>query len=126
MNNLFNNNVSRMIDYLWKIAKDKETIDSNQDDYNGYYSYKRGIKQYSLILKNEGRNTFYNRQKYLKNKQRDNSADRSRSYSSDINENRKYQSYPMKQRGFIALKNICFSFDTYGRGYPPYYPSQMM
>ena len=108
MNNLFNNNVSRMIDYLWKIAKDKETKDSNQDDNNGYYSYKRGIKQYSLILKNEGRNTFYNRQKYLKNKQRDNSADRC--YSSDVNENRKYQSYPMKQRGFIAPKRYLLLF----------------
>ena len=127
MNNLFNNNASGMIDYLWKITKDIETKDFNQDDNNRYYSYKRGGKQYPERFKNKGRNTFDNRQKYHKNKQRDNSAERSRSYSSDRNENEKYQRYPMKQRGFYAPKGRFASpMMPMGGGYPPYYPPQMI
>ena len=124
MNNLFNNNAIGMIDYLWKITKDIETNDLNQDDNNCYSSYRRGGKPYS---KNKGRNTFDNRQKYYKNKQRDNSVDRSRSYSSDRNENEKYQNYPMKQRGFYAPKGRFASpMMPMGGGYPPYYPPRMM
>ena len=127
MNNLFNNNASGMIDYLWKITKDIETKDNNQDDNNRFSSYKRGGKPYSEKYNNRGRYTFDNRQKYHKNKPRDNSGERSRSYSSDRNDNEKYQNYPMKQRGFYPPKGRFASpMMPMGGGYPPYYPPQMM
>ena len=126
MNNLFNNNASGMIDYLWKITKDIEAKDINQDDNIRYSNYKRGGKLYSEKYKNRGRYTFDNRQKYHKNKQRDNSGERSRSYSSDRNDNEKYQSYPMKQRGFYPPKGRFASPMVPMGGYPPYYPPQMM
>ena len=44
--------------------------DSNQDDNYRYSSYKRGGKLERF--KNKGRYTFDNRQKYHKNKQREN------------------------------------------------------
>ena len=125
MNKLFNNNASGMIDYLWKITKDIEIKDSNQDDNYRYSSYKRGGKLERF--KNKGRYTFDNSQKYHKNKQRENSGDRSRSYSSDRNDNEKFQGYPMKQRGFYPPKGRFASpMMPMGGGYPPYYPPQMV
>ena len=137
LNPLFNNKANGMIDYLWKITKDAENEqekDFNSQEKNVYNNYKIGGKQWSDKYKTKSRNTFDNRQKFKKNKQRDRSRDksrdrsreRSRSYSKERNDYDKNQNYPMPQKGFYPPK-IRFPgpMMTVGAGYPPYYPPQM-
>ena len=79
----------------WQITKDAENEkekEPNEEEKYVYNNYKRGGKQWDDKYKTKSRNTFDNRQKFKKNKQRDRSKDssrgersrgRSRSFSKD-------------------------------------------
>lgn len=128
LNSLFNNKASGMIEYLWKITKEAENEHENEfnlEEKNHNYNYRKGGKQWGDKYKAKGRNTFDNRQKYHKNKQRD----RSRSYSKERNdkyEYENYQNYPMQQKGFYPPKGrFGGPMMAMGGGYP-YYPPQMI
>jgi hypothetical protein len=129
MNSLFNNKASGMIDFLWKITKDAENENENEfnlEEKNRNYNYRKGGKQWGDKYKGKGRNTYENRQKYHKNKQRE----RSRSYSKERNdkyEYENYQNYPMQQKGFYPPKGrFGGPMMPMGGGYPAYYPPQMI
>ena len=129
MNSLFNNKASGMIDFLWKITKDAENENENEfnlEEKNRNYNYRKGGKQWGDKYKGKGRNTYENRQKYHKNKQRE----RSRSYSKERNdkyEYENYQNYPMQQKGFYPPKGrFGGPMMPMGGGYPTYYPPQMI
>ena len=137
LNPLFNNKANGMIDYLWKLMKSAENEqenDYNPDDKNNYNLYKKGGKQWGEKYKSKGRNTFDNRQKFHKNRQRDRSRERSRersrSYSKERNDYQNYenyQNYPIQQKGFYPPKGRYGGpMMPMGGGYPPYYAPQMM
>ena len=129
LNSLFNNKASGMIEYLWKITKEAENEHENEfnlEEKNRNYNYRKGGKQWGDKYKTKGRNTFDNREKFHKNKQRD----RSRSYSKERNdkyEYENYQNYPMQQKGFYPPKGrFGGPMMPMGGGYPTYYPPQMI